>query len=89
MYKDETSSVTNNELEGRLLMVRSLLRKSLVSFRVLVVYFANAYLLDSDFFGTKCQIRPSNNRCQNFNKILHRSISFDVTSVCSWFLMLQ
>ena len=31
MYKDETSSVTNNELEGRLLMVRSLLRKSLVS----------------------------------------------------------
>ena len=31
MYKDETSSVTNNELEGRLPMVRSLLRKSLVS----------------------------------------------------------
>ena len=31
MYKDKTSSVTNNELEGRLPMVRSLLRKSLVS----------------------------------------------------------
>ena len=29
--KDETSSVTNNESEGRLPMVRSLLRKSLVS----------------------------------------------------------
>ena len=33
MYRDETSSVTNNEdsLEGSLPMVRSLLRKSLVS----------------------------------------------------------
>ena len=31
MYKDETSSVTNNELAGSLPMVRSLLRKSLVS----------------------------------------------------------
>ena len=31
LYKDETSSVTNNELECNLPMVRSLLRKSLVS----------------------------------------------------------
>ena len=30
MYRDETSSVTNNELEVNLPMVRSLLRKSLV-----------------------------------------------------------
>ena len=28
VYKDETSSVNNNELEGNLPMVRSLLRKS-------------------------------------------------------------
>ena len=31
MYNDETSSVTNRELAGKVLMVRSLLRKSLVS----------------------------------------------------------
>ena len=32
VFKGETSSVTNNEfIEGRLLMVRNLLRKSLVS----------------------------------------------------------
>ena len=31
MYNDETSSVTNNELAGKLPMVWSLLRKSLVS----------------------------------------------------------
>ena len=31
MYSDETSSVTNRELAGKVLMVRSLLRKSLVS----------------------------------------------------------
>ena len=30
VYSDETSSVTNKELAGKLLMVRSLLRKSLV-----------------------------------------------------------
>ena len=31
VYNDETSSVTNKELAGKLPMVRSLLRKSLVS----------------------------------------------------------
>ena len=31
VYSDETSSVTNRELAGKVLMVRSLLRKSLVS----------------------------------------------------------
>ena len=31
VYNDETSSVTNQELGGKLPMVRSLLRKSLVS----------------------------------------------------------
>ena len=31
VYKDKTSSVTNNELEGSFPMVRGLLRKSLVS----------------------------------------------------------
>ena len=31
VYNDETSSVTSKELAGRLPMVRSLLRKSLVS----------------------------------------------------------
>ena len=31
VYNDETSSVTSKELAGKLLIVRSLLRKSLVS----------------------------------------------------------
>ena len=43
VYKDETSSVTNNALEGNLPMIRRLLRKSLVSIVSVYFYFSLAW----------------------------------------------